>query len=203
MSQVTAVVTITTPFCDSCVYCCIDHFYDLCNYFLLSGVIWSSGLIECIVSTITYTNGYNNGCCWLYCSTTTTISSSECSKEQHACYHSGLYQLYHRSSIDEFSFRVEPLSNILCLSYGVSFLLSVPNLVAVYTNEGSTVWDCTATTLLSIPMANICASWYCFFAFTRSAVSSCFSYCCELGIPHIAQTAVIWAFYQYAREYSF
>ena len=62
-----------------------------------------------------------------------------------------------------FFFRVEP--PIICILYmfgvlsGVCLLLLGAKLDAVFTYGGSTIRVCILATLLSLPMAGICATW--------------------------------------------
>ena len=82
-----------------------------------------------------------------------------------------------------FSFRVEPPSVIyfyvFAVCSGVCFLLSGVMLDAIFTYGGSTIGVYTIATLLSLPMADICATWQWPLAHTRYTQSGCSLHCFE------------------------
>ena len=81
-----------------------------------------------------------------------------------------------------FSFRVEPhTDSLICIGIcsGVYFLLSGTMLDAIFTNGGSTIEVCTIVAFQSIPMAEICATWWWSSAHTRNALSGCSLHCFE------------------------
>ena len=62
-----------------------------------------------------------------------------------------------------FSFRVEPPTDLLiyvAVCSGVHFPFSAAMLDAIFTNWGSNIGVCTTADLWSIPVADICASWW-------------------------------------------
>ena len=120
---------------------CHCEFYD-CFHFRWFTL--SSRSVGCI-ATSTDISRHPEGCWWLCCSSTATISSLDTPIGQHACYYSSLCQLSFMG--DFFYLRVEPPADILCWCYDIFSLLSCSNMVAVCTNGGSTVWVCTTTTL--------------------------------------------------------
>ena len=119
--------------CDSCVYWCTDCYYDCCNYFLFSRNTWNSRFSGCIATATTimamrillalllhHSNNLSGGC-----------------TGQHACYHSGLCQLYHGSSKGEFfTLRADIPTYMLCWCFGFYFLLSGSDAVSFNPNEG-------------------------------------------------------------------
>ena len=77
---------------------------------------------------------------------------------------SGICQPCHGSSTGKFLFQSWVskwfLYHVFGVCYGVCLLLSGSHVAAMFIYRGSTIGFCTTTTLWSLPLAGICASWW-------------------------------------------
>ena len=130
-----------------------SHHYDYYNGSYCCGPI-SIGSAWCGSATTIDTKGQNKRFCWpCHCTSAGTTSVTDI--------FSGLCQLCHGSSSGEISLSEFSLPSIhyVCVCYSVCFLLSGSHVAAMFTNGGSTIEVCIITTLWSITLEGICASW--------------------------------------------